>query len=185
MSEPADTLLALTGAGLIRHLGRLVVIIDGGSGSGKSTLAGELHRFLTAAGRRIRLIGLDEFYPGWDGLAAASEMVVTDVLHPTHPGFQRWDWANDRPADWVRLDPAEDLIIEGCGALTPASSAYADLTLWLEVDPETRKRLALARDGEGFAPHWDRWAAQEQQHWSTNSPQNIAGLVFCLTPQVR
>lgn len=180
MSEPAETLGALLVPGLIRRPDRLVILIDGGSGSGKTSVATEFSARLAAAGRPVRQVGLDEFYPGWTGLAAASAMVVTDLLHSTHPGYSRWDWDAGRRAERIRLDPAEDLLIEGCGALTPASAAYATVTLWLERPADARKSLALARDGDGFARHWDQWAAQEQQHWRKHRPRQIADLVLCL-----
>jgi uridine kinase len=179
VSEPADTLRALLVPGLVRYPDRLVILIDGGSGSGKTTLATEFAAALATTGRPVHRIGLDEFYPGWDGLAAASAMVVDGLLHPTDPGYVRWDWAADRPADRVRLDPAEDLLIEGCGALTPQSAAYATLTVWLERPAATRKALALARDGESFAQHWDQWAAQEHRHWRGHHPRELADLVLC------
>jgi cytidylate kinase len=166
--------------GLVRHPGRLVVLIDGGSGSGKTTLAMELATAMATAGRPVHRIGLDEFYPGWDGLAAASAMVVDDVLHPSDPGYVRWDWVADRPANRVRLAAAEDLLIEGCGALTPGSAAHATLTLWLERPPAARKVRALARDGDSFAPHWEQWAAQERRHWRTHHPRELADLLLCL-----
>ncbi|GAB3624689.1 hypothetical protein GCM10027418_27740 [Mariniluteicoccus endophyticus] len=59
-------------------------------------------------------------------------------------------------------------------ALTPASAAYADCTVWLELDAAERKRRALARDGDAFAPWWDHWAAQEAEHWRTHDPRALA-----------
>ena len=184
MSEPADTLGALLLPGLVRRRERLVILVDGGSGSGKTTFANGLAAGLAAAGRPVRPIGMDEFYPGWDGLAAASAMVVTDLLHPTDPGFRRWDWVADRPAERVDLDAGQDLLIEGCGALTPASAAYATITLLLERPATARKALALARDGESFAAHWDRWAAQEHRHWREHRPRELADLVLCLDAEI-
>lgn len=182
MSEPADTLAALLVPGLVRHPDRLVILLDGGSGAGKTTLAMEFAAALATAGRPVRRVGLDEFYPGWDGLADASEMVVTDVFHPTRPGYYRWDWASDRRAERVRLDPTEDVMIEGCGALTPASAAYATVTIWLERPAADRRTLALARDGDGFARHWDRWASQEHRHWREHQPRQHADMVLCIDP---
>lgn len=180
MNEPADTLAALLVPGLVRHPDRVVILIDGGSGSGKTSLASELSAALVAAGRPVRQVGLDELYPGWNGLAEASAMVVTNLLHPTEPGYHRWDWAAGHRAERIDLDPSEDLLIEGCGALTAGSAAYATVTLWLERSEPARKALALARDGDGFAPHWDRWADQEREHWRQHRPSEIAGLVLCL-----
>jgi hypothetical protein len=54
---------------------RPVVLLDGRSGTGKTTLAGVLAGRLGA-----QLVHLDDLYPGWDGLRAASEAVVAEVL---------------------------------------------------------------------------------------------------------
>lgn len=161
---------------------RFVILIDGGSGSGKTTLAVSLQTSLVILGKPAQLVSLDDCYPGWTGLAAASTMVVNDMLDPAVPGYQRWDWANERPADWVELDPDRPLIIEGSGALTPLSAAYADLSVWVHRDPIERRDAALARDGGAFEPHWDQWAEQEARHWSTYRPWNLAGLVCVVGP---
>jgi cytidylate kinase len=39
--------------------------------------------------------------------------------------------------------------------------AFAAVRVWLEAPATVRKERALARDGDTYAPHWDRWAAQE------------------------
>lgn len=154
------------------------VVIDGGSGAGKTTIGRRLTEAWTRlSGEPVQLVSLDSFYPGWHGLAAASRMVVDDVLHPTRPGYRRWDWVANQPTDWVDLDPERPMVIEGCGALTPASAARVDLTIWVELDAAERKRRALGRDGDGYAPWWDTWAAQEAEHWKVNSPQTLAQLV--------
>lgn len=160
---------------LSRRRDRFVVLIDGGSGSGKTTLATQLR---AALGRRTQLVGLDACYPGWDGLAAASQMVVTDLLAPVAPGFRRWDWVADRPAQWVPLDPDRPLIIEGCGALTPASAPAALLRIWLEREAGARRTAAIARDGATFEAHWEQWAAQERTHWTTHRPWELADLLL-------
>ena len=124
-------------------LPRPVVLIDGGAGSGKTTLASEL--VSSWPGERPQLVGLDEVYPGWHGLAAASALLPHLI---TGTGFRRWDWAASAPGRWRDLDPRRGLVIEGCGAITPASATLADLAVWLEVPASLRKDRALARDGE-------------------------------------
>ena len=62
------------------------------------------------------------------------------------------------------------LIVEGCGAISRASRALADHAWWLELDDAERKRRALERDGDAFAPHWDRWAAQEDAVAAPRTP---------------
>ncbi|WP_288832234.1 (d)CMP kinase [uncultured Corynebacterium sp.] len=136
------------------------VLIDGPSGAGKTTLANLMGRALG-----MEVVHLDDFYPGWGGLAEGARMVAEDVLRPRDPGYWRWDWKHDRRGEWVALDPAADLIVEGVGALTGASLSAARargsvVAIRVIAPAEVRKRRALARD-PGFAPYWDMWAAQE------------------------
>lgn len=162
---------------------RFVLLIDGGSGSGKTTLGIALQTGLCVLGQPAQLVSLDDCYPGWDGLAAASEMVARDILNPEVPGYRRWNWATSQPAEWVDIDPDRPLIVEGSGALTPESAAYATLSVWLERDADDRRQAALDRDGAAFIPHWDRWAAQERRHWSAHRPWELAGLVCVVAPR--
>ncbi|WP_342319484.1 hypothetical protein [Corynebacterium mayonis] len=136
------------------------VLIDGPSGAGKTTLAVVMGQALG-----MEVVHLDDFYPGWAGLAEGARMVAEDVLHPTRPGFWRWDWRCDRRGAWVALDPAADLIVEGVGAVTGASLSAAQarghvVAIRVTAPPATRKQRALKRD-PGYAEYWDMWAAQE------------------------
>lgn len=136
------------------------LLIDGPSGAGKTTLANQI-----GAALGIRVVHLDDFYPGWSGLAEGAAMVARDVLNPHTPGYWRWDWEHDRRGEWVALDPDADVIVEGVGALTWASLDKAKKrgavdALWVYADAEVRKRRALKRDPY-YAEFWDMWAAQE------------------------
>jgi hypothetical protein len=46
----------------------------------------------------------------------------------------------------------------------------------VESPDAARKRRALDRDGDGFRPHWDRWAAQEERHLERDDPRTLATL---------
>lgn len=128
-----------------------------------------------------QVVHLDDVYPGWDGLRSAAEAVVRDVLAPPdgtgRPGFRRWDWGTGLPADWVALDPARDVVVEGCGALSRESAARATYRIWLDGDDDERRRRALDRDGEVFAREWDRWARQEEAFIAAEQPRTLADLV--------
>lgn len=142
-----------------------VIAIDGRSGAGKSTLALELATLLRAH-RPVALFHLEDLYPGWDGLAAGIGAYVTDVLEPLRAGnrarWHPWDWAADAPGAERTTAPAPLVIIEGVGAGAAAARGHLDALLWVQVDGTERKARALARDGATYAPHWDRWAAQEE-----------------------
>lgn len=157
---------------------RVVVLIDGRSGSGKTTLA----RRLVAAWPvdrlgPVQLVHLDDVYPGWHGLEAASRIVESSVLAAADPGWTTWDWEHGVPGERRTLDPAVSVVVEGAGALTRASSALATLRVWLELDDSTRRVRALRRDGATYEPWWDVWAEQEERHLAVEGPRALADVV--------
>ncbi|MBC7725227.1 MAG: hypothetical protein H7146_10845 [Burkholderiaceae bacterium] len=157
-----------------------VVLIDGGSGSGKTSLARAVVELWGAQGASAWLISLDDIYPGWDGPEAAGRHIVDHVLAPRAAGapaaWQRWDWIADAPAEWHTVPPGIPLVIEGCGALSESARSLASLGVWVELDAATRRTRAIARDGDLFAPHWDRWAAQEERFGRREHPRDRADL---------
>ena len=133
-----------------------VVTIDGYSGSGKSTLAAALARLVNG----WQVLHLDDWYPGWDGLAAGADIarrIAADLRGGRASSYEAWDWENGTTGATIRV-PLAPTIIEGCGAI----EAEADLAVWI-TDPgeEERRHRALARDGQTYAPHWQRWADQD------------------------
>lgn len=171
---PGDDLLGR----MLASASRPVVLVDGGSGSGKTTLAASLERRWPG---KVTLLRLDDAYPGWDGLEAASLQLHDELLLPLSRGeagrWRRWDWTLGEPAEWHDVDPALPLLVEGSGALSRANRALATFAIWVELDAATRKRRALDRDGDAYRPHWDRWAAQELAFAEREHPSELADLV--------
>ncbi|WP_277034559.1 cobalt ABC transporter [Propionimicrobium lymphophilum] len=153
---------------------RPVFLLDGGSGAGKSRLSGLLMPRLKERFPGIELLALDSFYQGWDGVFEAARHLVDGILTSPNPGYRTWDWHESEPGEWVSLRPGVPLLVEGCGAITRRSVELADLSIWLERPEEDRKRFALARDGDTFAPWWDRWAANERKLREKNPPSQLA-----------
>lgn len=158
-----------------------VILVDGCSGSGKSTLARAIVSAWPLRGR-VQLVALDSLYPGWDGLADGVETARANVLYPHARGtvgvWQRWDWTAGEYAEAHAVDPALPLIVEGSGIITEQTAALSDIRVWLESPADSRRRRALARDGDTYRPHWDRWAAQERVHVQQDAPQRLATLRF-------
>ncbi|MDQ2755005.1 MAG: (d)CMP kinase [Actinomycetota bacterium] len=159
----------------------LVVAVDGPSGSGKTTLA-------RAVGRRLdaRVLHMDALYPGWDGLSAAPEILTTDVLEPFARGvdaaYRRWDWVHARPApERQPLVWTSRLVVEGCGSSALPAGPYAAVHVWVEAPTPVRYARAMARDGDHYRPHWDRWAAQEQALFTGDRTRGRADLVISTT----
>src|SRR6478672_10427407 len=85
-----------------------LVAIDGPSGAGKTTLAARVAAALAAP-----TVHMDDLYPGWDGLRAATTRLHQWVVEPLQSGrparYRRWDWDVDAYAEWVQL-PASEVI---------------------------------------------------------------------------
>ena len=133
-----------------------VVTIDGYSGSGKSTLAAALARLVNG----WQVLHLDDWYPGWDGLEAGADIarrIAADLRAGRASSYEAWDWENGTTGATIPV-PLAPTIIEGCGAI----EAEADLAVWI-ADPgeDERRHRALERDGQTYAPHWQRWADQD------------------------
>lgn len=153
---------------------RLVILLDGGAGSGKTTLAKSLVNHWE---RPLELVSLDDLYPGWEGLAAGTASVLELIQNTKNPGYYCWDWQANQAGNWVAIAPEKDLLIEGCGTITPATAALASFSIWCDAPLEIRKKQALSRQNQGdFAEYWDIWQRQEEQHWRENQPQIWADL---------
>ncbi len=155
-----------------------IVLIDGQSGSGKTTLAGRLRERWPGT---VQVVALDDIYPGWDGLSAGAEQARALILEPISRGqiarWHRWDWTRSAPGDAATTAPDAAVIIEGSGVLTAASAALAPVRVWLESPADTRRERALARDGDTYRPHWERWAIQEEHHLDVDHPRDLATII--------
>lgn len=150
-----------------------VVAVDGPSGSGKTTLAGRLATLLEAP-----VVHLDDLYPGWDGLAEAVPRLVEWVLEPLHRGeaarYRRYDWVEGAYAEWHEVPSAPALVVEGCASGSLAAAPYLSLLVWVEAPHDLRMQRGIARDGEAYRPHWERWARQEDELYRTQRTRERA-----------
>jgi hypothetical protein len=154
-----------------------VIAVDGRSGAGKTSLAAEL-----AAELRAPVVTLEDLYGGWDGLERGIDLLVSTVLEPVAAGraarVPRYDWVAGRWGEpWVLEVPAV-LIVEGVGAGARRAARFESALIWMESAAPVRKRRALLRDGETFAPHWDEWATQEDALLARERTPERAGLVI-------
>ncbi|HEY1778737.1 MAG TPA: hypothetical protein VGG41_21450 [Solirubrobacteraceae bacterium] len=154
-----------------------VLAIDGRSGAGKSTLAATL-----AAALEAPLVSFEDLYGGWDGLEHGIELARREVLEPLARGesaaVPRYDWeAREWTPAWTLTAPAL-LVIEGVGAGARALAPHTSVLAWLESGEDARRERALARDGDLYAPHWHRWAIQEDAYIEREAPRERADLVI-------
>lgn len=150
--------------------GARLICVDGRAGSGKTTLALRLADRARACGLATRLLHTDEHLAGWQGLRTLGPRLREHLISPLAAGrparIGRWDWYASHFTGAVEIRPAGEgdldlLILEGVGSAYPGLLDRCTAAVWVEAPTEQRRARALARDGETFAPYWDRWAADE------------------------
>jgi uridine kinase len=174
-----DDLAAAVAASPAR-LGRSrLVCIDGRAGAGKTTLAGEL---ATAYDGSAAIVHLEDLYEGWSGLPTVADRVRDEVLPPLADGrpasIRRWDWIAGRPGAPLAVPAADAVILEGVGSYARSYDEYVSLVVWVDAPDDVRKTRALDRDGDVFAPYWDRWAADEELVHGREGTRERADLVI-------
>lgn len=156
--------------------GRLVCI-DGPAGSGKTTLA----RAVVELAVDARLVHMDDLYEGWEGLPTVDGQ-LDGLLRPLaedRPGsFRRYDWGRGSWAETVPVPPGPLIVLEGVGSGSTAVADLVTVLVWVEAPPDVRMRRGLDRDGDAFAPYWERWAAAETEHFERHRTPDRADLVF-------
>lgn len=181
----------------------VIIALDGRSGTGKTHLSLGLAEWLRSEGLHgqrcgckgcsgkgcsVDVLHLDELYPGWDGLHAGLETYTQELLpalaRDGHVTWTPWNWYTSRHDAPRTLGPADVIIIEGVGAGHPAARPHLAGTLTLTLDTATRKQRALARDGATYAPHWDTWAAQEEQLPTASDGPNDITISACASTDV-
>ena len=175
---PLERIVAAAHAAPPRAATTRVVALDGRSGAGKSTLARMLARELDAPA-----VALEDLYGGWDGLEDGVSLVLDAVLRPLAAGrdatVPRYDWHSAGWGEPWTLAPPAYLIVEGTGAGARALAPYTSVLVWLELPTALRRARALARrDGELYAPQWERWARQEDAFFERERPRERADLVI-------
>lgn len=143
-----------------------IILIDGRAGSGKSTIAAKLQNEMFKQGESMpRVIHMDDLYEGWQGLALGAEYLQRIILNPLltkkSSSWQEYNWELKSRDRWREFSGGTPLIVEGCGSLNQYTSTVANISVWLEVDEETRRRRWQERDGNTFDEYFDIWAAQE------------------------
>ncbi|GAA4576309.1 hypothetical protein [Planotetraspora kaengkrachanensis] len=154
-----------------------VLSVEGRSGAGKSTFAAAVAAALGAA-----TIRMDDLYDGWDGLSAGKDALLEWVLRPLASGaparWRRYDWDRGEYAEWHEAPSPAVLVVEGVGSGALEAAPYLSGLVWLEAVPGVRRARALARDGDVYAPHWRRWARQEDEYYAADDVRSRADLII-------
>ncbi|MFC6569133.1 dephospho-CoA kinase [Actinoplanes utahensis] len=154
-----------------------VIAVEGRSGAGKTTIA-------RAVGERLGapVLHMDDLYPGWDGLRDGVRVLHDWVLVPLAAGrpavWRRWDWAAGEYTGEHRVPDSDRVVVEGVGSGGRVLRPYLAGVVWIECPTPERKRRALDRDGQTYAPHWSRWARQEDAFYASDQVRETADLII-------
>jgi uridine kinase len=156
-----------------------VVCVDGPAGSGKTTLAGALADALDQG----PVIHMDDLYRGWaqelgPELATRVGAWLLDAWEVGLPGRHlRYDWRQARYTQWIDVEPAPIVVLEGCGSASAGIRRRASLVVWVQAPHAVRLARGVARDGESLAPEWHRWLEHEEAHFRTDGTRAAADVI--------
>lgn len=152
--------------------GRLLCI-DGPAGSGKTTMAAAVVAALPP-GPSVRVVHLDDVYPGWAGLADGVDrlgrLLVGPLARDEAGGYRRYDWVSGVQAEWHDVAPTDLLVLEGVGAGSADYAAHITTLVWVEAPRDVRLARGLERDlrlhgmqdaEDDLREKWLRWMADE------------------------
>lgn len=176
--DDAGALLTGVVAGPARLGSTRLICVDGPAGSGKTTLAAQFATEAAARGEATSVVHMDDVYDGWDGLAAGITNIGGWLLRPLRSdepgGYQRFDWAAERYAEWHRIAPGGLLVLEGVGAAARHVDGLASLRVWVELPLAERTARWLSRDRGAADAFIDAWQAQEQAHFRADHTRDRA-----------
>jgi uridine kinase len=162
--------------------------IDGLGGAGKTSLADAIAR----ARPDVQVVHGDDFYGpeerDWRSWTARQgyeqffdhQRLSSELLEPLglgRPGrFQRYDWGENKLADWVDVAPRGMVVVEGVYLLRPELRPVWDLTVFVEVPRDIRAARLHARGQND--PGWiERWMAAEDYYEQVLDPAGVADIV--------
>lgn len=162
--------------------------VDGRGGAGKSTLA----RMLADGWPGATVVEMDDFHrptaerqprPGRHGGNYDRERLVKELLEPVSAGrpgsYRRYDWDDDRLAEWHEVPADGVVIVEGVYSSSEMLAPYFDLRLWVDCPYDVRLARGLARDGEEMRNRWvQEWMPAEDAYVAAERPDERAELVL-------
>ena len=155
----------------------MIIAIDGRCGAGKTTLANTLQEKLG-----VCVVHMDDFFlqphqrteerlsrPGGN---VDYERVEEQVLEPLCRGekqirYQRFDCTTMSLKEECLVDGDKVILVEGSYSCHPRLKKYYDLTIFLDVDPQTQRQRIKERVGEERLQMFlTKWIPLEEAYFS-------------------
>ena len=123
---------------------------------------------------------MDDLYAGWSGLPRIDEQ-LDGLLSPLGEGragsYRRYDWLAGEFAETVTVEPVPLLVLEGVGSGASRFDRLRTVLAWVEAPYDERLRRGLERDGDTFAPHWEKWASDEDELFARERTRQRADVI--------
>jgi uridine kinase len=154
-----------------------LVAIDGPGGAGKSTFATRLAEAAVGA----PVIHTDDFASAdnpidwWPRLLAE---VVEPLVSGASAHFRRYDWSTRSLAEWITVDPAPIVIIEGVSSGRSEWARHLSFVVWVETPRQVRLARGLERDGADAIGDWEGWMDGEDSFYARDPVRARADLVI-------
>ena len=162
--------------------GSVIVAIEGGSASGKSTLADILSEVYDC-----NVFHMDDFFLRPEqrtkerfteiGGNVDRERFAEEIAEPLRRGetvsYRPFDCSTQTLKDSVTVTPKKLTVVEGVYSTHPAIDRYYDLSIFLDIDPETQRARILKRNSPTFAKRFfEEWIPLENVYFEKTSIKN-------------
>ena len=152
-----------------------LIAIDGCGASGKTILA----RWLADRLNGIRVCSDDFARPGvlgWEWQRFQNQ-VLSPLLADKRARYQRYDWDENRLAEWHDIAPGGVLIAEGVSISRMELGDPWDMKVWVECPYDLRLARGIERDGTAKLDMWHLWMAEETRYVEEQRPHERADYV--------
>lgn len=166
-----------------------LILVDGPSGAGKTQFAGRLAAAYDRAcdnkagdtGSAV-VVHTDDLLDGWDDQLTFWTRLHEWVLAPLRAGragaYRRYDWQARRFGDeWQPVPAVPLVIVEGMSTARAEAREFANLTVFVDVPADLRRRRAVDRDGAGVVTYLEKWWTVEERHFAADATAHNADLV--------
>ncbi len=105
------------------------------------------------------------------------EQVIEPLAAGRRARYQRYDWSTESLAEWIDLDPAPVVIVEGVSAARKEWRHHLGFIIWIETPRSERLRRGLDRDGADAVDDWATWGDAEDRHYQSDPTREHADVI--------
>jgi uridine kinase len=97
--------------------------------------------------------------------AELERLVLVPLAAGSAVRYPAYDWRPRRVREWREFGPPRVLILEGVSSARPEVRSRLSCAVVVTAPREVRLARGLERDGEAARADWERWLAEEDEHF--------------------